>query len=72
MSAVRSDVSDAGIPGGPLRRLDHPGGDFSYSLAYCPVCGPEVSFEGATRPSDHISKHDPEDFGLKPSPEGSP
>lgn len=71
MSAIKSDISDAGIPGGPLRKLTRPNRNAILSLAYCPICGPEVSFEGKKKPSFHIAEHDPEDFGLTPLGEGS-
>jgi len=68
-SESTSRVVDAGIEGGPLKRRIYGGARESNTdlfLEYCPVCGPEESFEGQKKISWHIATHDPEDFGLPP------
>jgi hypothetical protein len=64
-------VDQPNFPGGPLKKRTYPhrtnsDNNYDLHLAYCPVCGPEVSFEGQKKPSRHIATHDPEDFGLAP------
>jgi hypothetical protein len=47
-----------------LRRVTDADGITRVELVQCPVCGADL--ENATNRAEHISTHDPEDFGLEP------
>ena len=46
--------------------INHHAGGARYRLVTCPACGMEFAKNGGEQRRAHLSKHDPEDFGLSP------